>query len=216
MSPTKSASAFRPIVPCTSAGGTLTTTMAAVAGSTPNSTPSHESALRSTATGFRCCADAAVAAPEEAPLRKGQALVAEGSQLPVFEGPALGGGLTGSAALEGRVAVVNFWASWCGPCRKELPALAGLSKRNPELAVLAINVDRDVAAAERFLGGQAPPFPVLLDPQSKEAGRFDVVSMPTTFLVDPEGRVVLRHEGWSEEAFADLEAQIIALQGAGD
>lgn len=167
-------------------------------------------------TGFRCCADAAVAAPEEAPLRKGQALVAEGSQLPVFEGPALGGGLTGSAALEGRVAVVNFWASWCGPCRKELPALAGLSKRNPELAVLAINVDRDVAAAERFLGGQAPPFPVLLDPQSKEAGRFDVVSMPTTFLVDPEGRVVLRHEGWSEEAFADLEAQIIALQGAGD
>ena len=166
-------------------------------------------------TGFRCCADADIAAPESAPLAAGRTLVEVGSALPDFEGEALGGGRTGSAAIVGRVAVVNFWASWCGPCRKELPALAGLARDNPDLAVLAINVDRDTASAERFLGGQAPPFPVMLDPQSVQAGRFDVISMPTTLLVDASGEVVLRHEGWSEEAFADLKARIAALQGAG-
>jgi protein-disulfide isomerase/uncharacterized membrane protein/peroxiredoxin len=166
-------------------------------------------------TGFRCCADADVALPEAAALVSGQPLVREGGALPEFSGEALGGGETGSAALQGRVSVINFWASWCGPCRKELPALAGLARRDPELGVLAVNVDRDVAAAKRFLGGQAPPFPVLLDPDSSLAGRFDVVSMPTTLLVDADGRVVLRHEGWSEAAFAELEAKIAALREGG-
>lgn len=167
-------------------------------------------------TGFRCCADAAVAAPAEGALTTGPLLVGEGSALPDFEGEALDGGRVGSAQLRGRIAVINFWASWCGPCRKELPALADLARRDPELAVLAINVDRDAAAARRFLGGQAPPFPVLLDPESGLAGRFDVLSMPTTLLVDASGTVVSRHEGWSEQAFADLQARIAALRGGGD
>ncbi|MEC8422311.1 MAG: redoxin family protein, partial [Myxococcota bacterium] len=167
-------------------------------------------------TGFRCCADADVPPADDAELVGGQALIGDGDDLPAFEGGALGGGRTGSVHLEGRVGVINFWASWCGPCRKELPALAALSERNPDLAILAINVDRDEAAARRFLGGQATPFPVLLDPDSALAGRFDVVSMPTTLLVDAGGRVVLRHEGWSEAAFADLESRIQEMQSGAD
>lgn len=170
-------------------------------------------------TGFRCCADAPVAAPAAAPaeLGEGAALVGSGEQLPAFSGPGLDSGEVSSERLEGKVALINFWASWCTPCRKELPALAGLYERTDraDFEIIAVNVDRDPQLARRFLGQQALPFPVLLDPTSQIVGRFDVTAMPTSVLVDRDGRILERHAGYSEAWFTALEARVAALVEGG-
>ncbi len=168
-------------------------------------------------TGFRCCADEAVAlaSAAPAPLAGGVDLVEEGESLPSFIGPGLDGSHVASSMLEGKVGLVNFWASWCGPCRKELPKLAELYGRHKDAGfeIVAVNVDRTPEDARRFLQGGALPFPVLLDPRSEVVGRFDVVSMPTTVLVDRDGRIVARHAGWSDEWFAELESEVVRLLG---
>ncbi|HCH61291.1 MAG TPA: hypothetical protein DFR83_00705, partial [Deltaproteobacteria bacterium] len=120
-------------------------------------------------TGFRCCADSEVPLSGSGlDLVADNAGLAEGASVPAFELNTLGGGRVTQDILEGKVTLVAFWASWCGPCRRELPAL---SKAHQELEqrgfqVLAVNVDKEVALAKRFLGGGTPPYPVLLDPTS--------------------------------------------------
>ena len=169
-------------------------------------------------TGFRCCADDAVeAAATEAPaLGEGAQLVAKGETFPAFGGPGLDGERIDSERLTGKVALINFWASWCTPCRKELPALAGLYGRTDRDAfeIIAVNVDRDPALARRFLAQQALPFPVVVDPASEIVGQFDVTAMPTSVLIDHEGRVVERHAGFSEAWFEELEQRIGQLVDA--
>jgi len=158
-------------------------------------------------TGFRCCADSQVegvfaAAVAEATPEDSEDVATE--PLPAFEG---------SEALEGKVGLVNFWATWCAPCRKELPALAELQKELEDrgLVVLAVNVDRKVEDAQRVIDASAFPFPVVLDPESKLFGQFGVSAMPFSVLVDREGKIVARHTGYSEEWMVELRDQIDEL-----
>jgi protein-disulfide isomerase/peroxiredoxin/uncharacterized membrane protein len=167
--------------------------------------------------GFRCCADVEDPAPVaevEVPAQ-GASLVGPGDALPPFKGEGLEGGVVDSSSLQGKVGLVNFWASWCGPCRKELPALVALHARLEArgFAVIAVNVDRRPADARLFLKGKTLPFPVLLDPDSMVVGRFDVVSMPTSVLVDRDGVIVDRHAGFSDAWFQTLEARVVELLG---
>lgn len=170
-------------------------------------------------TGFRCCADTAVvqAAGAKAAPEAGATLVGVGELLPRIAGPRIGGGEIDTDTLRGKVVLINFWASWCGPCRKEMPELVRLAEAlGPAgFEVLAVNVDRDEASAMRFLGGRLPPFPILFDPTSKVVGQFDVVAMPTSILVGADGRVLERHEGYSAEWMTELEARIRTLVGEG-
>ena len=171
-------------------------------------------------TGFRCCADTPVVAEETlepATLSPGAPLVAPGEGMPSFEGALLAGGSFQSASLTGRVTLINFWASWCTPCRKELPALASLHGRTDraDFEIVAVNVDRNPELAKRFLGSSPLPFPVVLDPDSKIVGRFDVTAMPTSVLVGRDGAVLERHAGYSEAWFSELEARVAAEVAAG-
>jgi thiol-disulfide isomerase/thioredoxin len=115
--------------------------------------------------------------------------------------------------LRGKVSLVAFWASWCGPCRRELPALELVHKElsSQGFQVVAINVDRNPALARKFLGGHPPAYPVVLDPESQLMGHFDVVAMPTSVLVDPTLAVVSRHEGYSEERLVTVREEIDSL-----
>ena len=115
--------------------------------------------------------------------------------------------------LRGKVTLVAFWASWCGPCRRELPALEPLHNELSErgFQVVAVNVDRNPALARKFLGGHTPAYPVVLDPDSALMGHFDVVAMPTSVLVDSNLAVVSRHEGYSEERLAEVREEIESL-----
>ena len=114
--------------------------------------------------------------------------------------------------LRGQVVVLSFWASWCGPCRLELPALDKLQQERPDLAIIAVNVDRERSAAERFLSGLDIALPVALDNEALALGQYGVMSMPTMFLVDPNGTVKFEKTGFSKEkGLAELEAAIAEI-----
>ncbi len=121
------------------------------------------------------------------------------------------GKTTKLSALKGRPVVLSFWASWCGPCRKELPALAVLAAKRSDVQFLAVNVDRDRAPAEKFLKELKLPLPIAFDPDSSVVSQFEVVVMPTMFMVDKNGTVKFRKTGFSaEKGLAELIAALDA------
>ena len=116
--------------------------------------------------------------------------------------------------IEGRVALVNFWATWCGPCRAELPLLDQLHRNVADKGamVVTINLDTQSRRAQglvKHLGLQAP---VIYDPEGRLAARFEPPTMPTSFLVDAAGqvrRVIAGSLGQAE--MAALESEVLAL-----
>jgi thiol-disulfide isomerase/thioredoxin len=99
-------------------------------------------------------------------------------------------------AFKGRYVLMNLWATWCGPCVNELPALARLATFAPGLKVVPINMDTTKIDAGGFLKEhQASSLPVYLDSQRMMMRSFAVVAMPLTVLIDPSGKVIARAEG---------------------
>jgi thiol-disulfide isomerase/thioredoxin len=124
---------------------------------------------------------------------------------PDFTLPALSGGSVRLADLRGKAVVVNFWATWCVPCRAEMPTLEDLYRRykGEGLEVLAVNLDRlSVAGVEAFMREVKLSFPILLDPDWSTTRLYGVMGLPTTYLVDRTGQVVVREVGerdWTDE-----------------
>ena len=126
-----------------------------------------------------------------------------------FEVPLKGGGTFKLSAHFGRRVVVSFWASWCGPCRAELPALSKLAASYPDVDFLALNVDRERKAADAFLDKVAVTIPIAYDHEAVSMGNYGVTSMPTLFLIAPDGTIALKHVGYgTERGFTDLEAAL--------
>lgn len=98
----------------------------------------------------------------------------------------------------GNVVLINFWASWCAPCREELPYLEALQQEYSDLGftILAVNVDQEPAKAEILLKDIAVTFPVLFDVNDKVSRLYDVQAMPTTVIVDRDGNQRLLHHGY--------------------
>jgi thiol-disulfide isomerase/thioredoxin len=136
------------------------------------------------------------AEPEMIPV---EALEVVGQTASTFELPLREGGTFELASHRGRVVVVSFWASWCGPCRLELPALSALAATRADVTFVAVNVDRQRADAEKFLRAVPVTVPVAFDNESLALGDFSVMSMPTTFVIDAEGVVRHRKVGFSQE-----------------
>lgn len=154
----------------------------------------------------------ALAEPEMIPLDVFEAAAKAAQVTGDFEIPLRGGGSFKLSDHRGKPVLLTFWASWCSPCRKELPALDVWSKAHPEVTVLAVNVDRGTEPAERFLEAVHFDLPVAFDPDATHLGRYGVTSMPTMFLFDRKGQLVWRHSGYGEEkGFSELDA---ALGGA--
>jgi len=117
------------------------------------------------------------------------------------------------SSLKGKVVVLDFWASWCAPCRKSFPFLNGLEERyaGKGLQVLGLNLEEDDKDVRRFLEAVPARFPILRDPSERAGEAFGVVAMPTTFLIDREGRIAARFEGGDESVHAKIEAAVGAL-----
>lgn len=115
------------------------------------------------------------------------------------------------AAYRGRLVLVNFWATWCPPCRREFPSLARVQKRfkATELAVLAVNVGEEAETIFSFAG--ASEVSILLDRDSSAMRRWPVKGLPTTFIVDKRGRLALRAVGGREFDDAAIVAQLRSL-----
>jgi thiol-disulfide isomerase/thioredoxin len=125
-----------------------------------------------------------------------------GDRLQPFAQPTLAGRTVrlDSVLRENRVVWINFWATWCGPCRREMPMLADLHRAHHDsgFAVVAVNVREDRATVASFLEKHPQPFPVLLDTTGTLANRFRIDRLPTSFLVDDEGTVIAADAGVQE------------------
>lgn len=113
----------------------------------------------------------------------------------------------------GEVLLVNFWASWCGPCRQEMPLLDSLQQRYGKLGfnVVGVNVDKDSALANKLLKDIPVTFPVLLDNTGAVSASYNVSAMPTTVLIDRDGNVRYLHKGYKPGYEQDYEQQIKEL-----
>ena len=100
--------------------------------------------------------------------------------------------------MTGNVVLINFWASWCGPCREEMPLLNSLHKKYEPLGftVLGVNVEEKSKNARGFLKDFPVDFPILLDNKNTVSKKYKVVAMPTTVMVDRDGNVRYLHKGY--------------------
>ena len=132
---------------------------------------------------------------------------AEGIELPLRDGTTFR-----LSDHQGQPVLLSFWASWCGPCRAELPALEVWAAQNPRVTVVTVNVDRSIEPAERFMASVRFDLPVAFDPDSAQLGRYGVVSMPTMFLFDRQGALAWQHTGYgTESGFTELDAAVGGL-----
>ena len=129
-------------------------------------------------------------------------------------------GLTATIALagpdfdlsryRGKVIVVDFWASWCVPCRHSVPWLNAMQAKYGErgLVVIGINVDRERAEAERFLREVPAQFEILYDPDGALAKSYDLLGMPSSFVFDRGGNLVAKHLGFQLAKRESREAEM--------
>ncbi len=113
----------------------------------------------------------------------------------------------------GQVVLLNFWASWCGPCRQEMPLLDDIHEKYSPLGftVLGVNVDKDISLANETLEDIPVDFPVLYDPTGKVSEAYDVTAMPTTVIIDRDGNMRFLHRGYKPGYEDDYIAQVKKL-----
>jgi cytochrome c biogenesis protein CcmG/thiol:disulfide interchange protein DsbE len=122
-------------------------------------------------------------------------------------------------AYQGKVVYLDFWASWCGPCRKSFPFLDGLQRKYGKdgLVVIAVNVDTERALATEFLREVPVGFKVVYDPKGALASQWQLLGMPSSFVIGRDGQVRGKHTGFRSADQAVLESAIVNLlkeQGA--
>lgn len=120
--------------------------------------------------------------------------------------------------IEGRVVWVDFWASWCVPCRRSFPWLNTMQRKygRAGLQIIAVNLDKDRALADAFLAEVPAEFALRFDPGAALAKQFAVQTMPSSFLIDADGRILASHFGFRTADTAGYEHAIeTALAEAG-
>ena len=121
-----------------------------------------------------------------------------GSQAPEFSSHTVGGEAVAISDLRGQVVLVNFWATWCGPCRLEMPALQSRFE-STDFALLAVNFDEAPEQVQAFVDELELSFPALLDPGGDIQRLYQVRGYPTTYFLDKEGMVQIQHIGFMNE-----------------
>jgi peroxiredoxin len=123
---------------------------------------------------------------------------APGAAAPQFSLAARGGQNVSLAQYKGQVVMLNFWASWCGPCRQEMPLLESIYKKYNKLGftMLGVNVEPDSQAANDWLKATPVSFPILYDTESKVSKLYDVAGMPTSVIIDRAGKVRMVHRSY--------------------
>jgi thiol-disulfide isomerase/thioredoxin len=117
---------------------------------------------------------------------------------PVFTLASRAGQDVSLAQYKGQVVMINFWASWCGPCRQEMPLLESIYKKYNKMGftLIGVNVEPDSKAAEGFLKETPVSFPVIYDKDSTVSKAYDVSGMPSTVIIDRKGNIRVLHRGY--------------------
>lgn len=116
------------------------------------------------------------------------------------------------AALRGKLVYLDFWASWCAPCRRSFPWMNAMQEKYGArgLVVVGVNVDQRHPDAERFLAQVPAKFTIAYDPQGAVPKLYAIKSMPSSILIDPQGRVLSVHAGFRDEERDELEGKLRA------
>ena len=132
---------------------------------------------------------------------------------PDFKLTSLDGKQLALAAFQGKVVFLNFWATWCGPCRAEVPDLVALQEKYKDhLQIIGLNVDDDdTAEIQKYVDETGIDFPVAMAPDDLRIQYGGIPALPTTFVLDTEGRVVQKHVGYLDPEL--YETEIRALLG---
>jgi len=119
---------------------------------------------------------------------------------PAFDLESLDGSRHKLRDYEGRVVLVEFWATWCGPCRLQADILHRLYKEvaGPGVEFLAVNLGEPRDLVESHVGKEPSPYPVLLDPQETLGIAFEIYALPTIVIIDPQGRLTFTRPGISD------------------
>ena len=117
---------------------------------------------------------------------------------PQFVLPSKGGSQLNLAQYKGQVVMINFWASWCGPCRQEMPLLESIYRKYNKMGftMIGVNVEPDSNAANAWLKATPVSFPILYDRDSKVSKLYDVSGMPSTVIIDRTGKLRTLHRGY--------------------
>lgn len=117
------------------------------------------------------------------------------------------------AELKGQVVLLDFWASWCVPCRVSFPAVDALHKElgKKGFSAVAVNVDEQRKNADAFLEVRPHTMPVVFDPKGQAAEAFELKAMPSALILDRAGHVRFRHMGYTEKTIAQYRAEILQL-----
>jgi len=139
--------------------------------------------------------------------------IAPATAAPDFTLHAMGGSNLRLKEQRGRVVMVNFWATWCGPCRQEMPQLNRLYEKykSSGFVLLGVNVDDDTAKAAEVAAKLGVTFPVLLDTEKTVSKLYDLSTMPSTVIIDREGKVRYVHRGYLAGYEDNYEKQIREL-----
>lgn len=133
-------------------------------------------------------------------------------EVPAFTAPGLDGRPVSTAALRGKVVLVNFWATWCPPCREEIPDLIALQKKYKDrLVIIGVSED-DIAVEEvkRFAEAHAMSYPIVMTTPDIRKQFTGIVALPTTFVIDRDGRLVQKHVGMLNAANTEAETRVLA------
>lgn len=127
-------------------------------------------------------------------------LAASADAAPDFTLPSSKGDNVRLAEQRGQVVMLNFWASWCGPCRKEMPLLDAMYQRysSAGFVLYGVNVEEDNTDAKKLLKELGVTFPVLFDTESKASSLYNVDAMPTTVVIDKKGQIRYVNRGYKE------------------
>lgn len=132
-----------------------------------------------------------------------------GARGPEFTLEQLGGNAISLSALQGQVVLINYWATWCGPCRLEMPIIQA-RYNDGGFAVLAVNFDESAERVQRFVDELGLDFPVLLDPGGRVQELYRVRGYPTSYFLDSEGIIRFIHIG--EMSATDLDRYLTQLE----
>lgn len=133
-----------------------------------------------------------------------------GEIAPDFSYTMADGSIVTLSELQGRPVIINFWATWCLPCREEMPALNSALQANPDLVVLAINRNETVDAINRFQSELPLDFPLIANSRGDIADRYGVNTLPQSYFINRDGTVGAHHIGVLDEA--DIAEKVEALQ----
>lgn len=115
--------------------------------------------------------------------------------------------------LKGQVVYVDFWASWCKPCRKSFPWMNQMQQKHAAqgFQVIAVNLDTEPQLANRFLTSVNANFPIVYDPQGQIASRYQLIGMPSSYLIDKKGQIRFSHQGFFAKNQHKYESEITSL-----